>query len=138
MFGVKHTWGDELARNLALSIKVASVTVDEAALADASTEVAVVTLPANAWIIGHALIINEVFAGEADVAVNLGGTDVDAIVADYALDSVAAGTYLGTAGAMPTGPYGEQDIVLTFTATGLADLSAGNLTAKIAYIVIGE
>lgn len=134
-FGHDSQYGETLARELQASIKVASVTVDEADLADAETVVAVVTLPSNAWVIGHALVINEEFAGEADVTVSLGGTDEDAIVTTFDLNAVAVGTYLGDAGAMPKGPFGGQTISLTFGATALGDLTTGNLTAKILYIV---
>ncbi len=52
------------------------------------------------------------------------------------LDALGVGKYNGTAGALPQGSYGGQQLVATFAATDLALLSAGIMTISVWYAVV--
>jgi hypothetical protein len=86
-------------------------------------------------VLGHELNVTVQFAGEDNTTIILGGTDTDAIVASTDLDGLAVGNYSGTLGAHPIGSFSGQQLVATFAATALADLTAGSVTITVWFFV---
>lgn len=90
-------------------------------------------------IVDQRLEIVTAFAGEADLAVSGGDTaDADGRFASFNLDAVAAGWAAITAGAEAASPAHEADYAtdgadLTFTATELDDVTAGELNYYVYY-----
>lgn len=114
-----------------------TVTVAHGDLTGASQAVNVgAVLPANAVVLAHELAVTEQFVGEADTTITLGGTDADAIVASTDLDALAIGKYSGTLGVHPAGKFSAEQLVATFAATALEDLTAGSVTITVWYVVL--
>lgn len=114
-----------------------TVTVDEADLTGTSDTANIGSaLPTNAVVVAHQIVVNEQAVGQSDLTITIGGTDADAIVASTDLDALAIGKYQGTAGANPTGSFSGEQLVATFAATALGDLSAGNWTINVWYFVL--
>jgi len=121
----------------AIALQKRTVTVVEGDLSGASQAVNVgAVLPSNAIVLAHELKVNTQFAGQSDLTITLGGTDADAIVASTDLDALIAGNYSGTLGAHPKGSFSAEQLVATFAATALADLSAGSITITVWFSVL--
>lgn len=103
--------------------------------------IALGTLPATAYVLSHEIYIETLFSGASASAcvLDIGGTDVDAIVDGHdVFTGAATGRLTGsTLGVHSEGYFGSQAMVATFTATGddVADLTAGKLTITIPYLV---
>jgi hypothetical protein len=122
---------------IALAKKTVTVKDEDAGMTGASYVVNIGTaLPANAVVLAHEYVIAEQFSGEADTTLEIGGTDTDAIVANFDLDAAGAGSYQGTLGVHPQGSFGGQQLVATFAATALEDLTAGEITITVWYSVL--
>jgi hypothetical protein len=121
----------------AIALGKRTVSVVHGDLSGASTVINIgAALPANAVVLAHEYVITEQFAGEADTTLQIGGTDTDAIVANFDLDATATGSYTGTLGVHPTGRFSSQQLVATFAATALGDLTAGEMTITVWYSVL--
>lgn len=107
-----------------------------------SEAIALGTLPANAWVLGHEIYIETLFSGGSASAcvLDIGGTDADAIVDGHDVFTAAAtGRLTGsTLGVHSAGYFGGEAMKATFAATGdnVVDLTAGKLTVTIPYIVL--
>ena len=105
----------------------------------ASDSIALAGFPADAVIVDQRLEIVTAFAGEADLAVSGGDTaDADGRFTSFNLNAVAAGWGAITAGAEAASPAHEADWAtagadLTFTATELDDVTAGELNYYVYY-----
>jgi hypothetical protein len=121
----------------AIALQKRTVTVVEGDLSGTSQAVNVgAVLPANAIVLAHELKVNTQFAGQSDLTITLGGTVATAIVASTDLDALIAGNYSGTLGAHPRGSFSAEQLVATFAATALADLSAGSITITVWFSVL--
>lgn len=92
-------------------------------------------LPANAVVLAHEINIVEQFAG-AETTIIIGGTDTAAIVASTDLDALTVGKYAGTLGTHPRGTFSEEQLVATFAASELEDLTAGQAIITVWYSVL--
>ncbi len=99
-------------------------------------------LPANAVVIAHEVNVATLFSGGSASAVvlDLGGTDVDAIVSDL---NVFTGSTTGAlsprTGVHAQGKFSGEQLVATFTPDAghtLAGLSAGALTITVWYVAM--
>ena len=121
-----------------LRLQKRTVTVDEADLTGTSQAVNIgVALPTNAVVLAHEIVVNEQASGQSDLTIKIGGTDDDAIVAASTdLDALGTGAYQGTLGTHPRGSFSGQQLTATFAATNLANLSAGNFTFNVWFVVM--
>ncbi len=107
--------------------------------AGASDTAALTGFPLNAFVASRSLEVVIPFAGEADVAVSGGDTgDPDGQFTSFNLNAVAAGFGAITPGVEDGPPTFEADwetdgAQLTFTATELGDLTAGQLIYRVYY-----
>lgn len=125
------------AAGITIAKKTVTVNDEDAGMTGASYTVNIGTaLPANAIVLAHEIKIVEQFAGEADTTITIGGTDTDAIVASTDLDALSAGNYSGTLGVHPVGSFSSEQLVATFAATALEDLSAGQAVITVWYTVL--
>jgi len=132
-------YNDDITCKAALNLPVFTQTVLFSDLGSgASDTIAIAGLPTNILILGVAIEIDTAFAGEADLAVAFGDTaDPDELIAAFTLDSVAAGWAKVVAG-VELLPHFEPDYVtdgaaLTFTATELDDVTAGQMKIHVFY-----
>lgn len=124
-----------------------TVTVGHADLTDAVAGEAQVinigtALPANARILGVEMTAITVFSGGsvASLAVDIGGTDPDALVdgADLFTGSGTTPRH-GTPGVNPNGNLGGQQLTATFipdVGHALDALTAGSVTITVTYMVL--
>ena len=115
-----------------------TVNVVETALSGSSQVVNIGTaLPTNAVVLAHEVVVNTqgVLAGN-DLTIKIGGTDDDAIVASTDLDALAPGKYQCTLGIHPRGSFSAEQLTVTFAASDLATLSAGDWTFNVWYMVL--
>jgi hypothetical protein len=125
------------AAGLTIAKKTVTVNDEDAGMTGASYAVNIGTaLPANAIVLAHEIAVVEQFAGEADTTITIGGTAAAAIVASTDLDALGVGSYLGTLGVHPVGKFSSQQLVATFAATALQDLSAGQCVITVWYSVL--
>ena len=136
---VKHGGGDDTAQ-FHNPFKVFKQNVKFSDLGSgASDSIALAGFPTDAVVLDQRLEIVTAFAGEADLAVSAGDTaDADGRFAAFNLNAVAAGWAAITAGAEAGSPVHEADWAtagadLTFTATELDDVSAGELNYYVYY-----
>lgn len=107
-----------------------------------SEAIALGTLPANAWVLGHEIYIETLFSGGSVSAcvLDIGGTDVDAIVDGHdVFTGAATGRLTGsTLGVHSAGYFGSEAMKATFTSTtdNVVNLTAGKLTVTIPYLVL--
>lgn len=99
-------------------------------------------LPAGAWVVGHQITLATEFSGGGATAVTVvvGGTVANGIIAGPTdvFTGAGNGVYSGTAGVLPIGIYGGQQLAVTFDVDAghsLAGLTAGDLTISILYVV---
>lgn len=104
----------------------------------ASDTIALTGFPTDVVIVSVRVEIVTAFGGEADLAMTLGDTvDADELIASFNLNAVAAGWAKIVAGAELL-PHFEPDYAtdggaVTFTATELDDVTAGELNVYIDY-----
>jgi hypothetical protein len=95
----------------------------------ASDAIAITGFPVNATLLGWNLVITTAWAGEADLAVELGHTaDPDGLFTSFNLNAVAAGLAATVSGALFPRPWADlstSGLGWTFSATELDDVSAG-------------
>jgi hypothetical protein len=128
----------QLAADLTLSKRTVTVNDEDAGMTGASYAVNIgAALPANAIVLAHEINIVEQFVGE-ETTITLGGTTAGAtaIVASTDLDAMTIGKYAGTAGARPQGGFSSDQLVATFAATALEDLTAGQAIITVWYSVL--
>jgi hypothetical protein len=105
----------------------------------ASDAIDITGFPTNAIYLGTSVEIDTAFAGEADLAMQIGftGGDTDALVGSTNLNAVAAGWLAITAGVVHAGTFAADwvtdNLAILFTATELDDVTAGGLTVHIHY-----
>lgn len=135
-------YGDALAREMAQHrVRVLSTTIGHADLTASATSQAINlgdALPSGAYVIGHTMILTTAFSGgnATAVAVDIGGTDADAIVDGADVFTGAAAAKAGTAGINPTGKFGGQQLTATFVSdVNVVALTAGSLTIDILFVV---
>jgi len=92
-------------------------------------------LPDGAVVISHAIHLETAFVLTGGLDLKVGGTDDDAIVSAFDLESTA-GYYDGTAGAKPTGMYGGQQLAAILTPDGSHKVSAATGKVKITVFYI--
>jgi hypothetical protein len=98
-------------------------------------------LPTDAVVIAHEVQVDTLFSGGSATAVklDLGGTDVDAIVSQMdVFTGAATGALSPRSGAHAQGGFSAQQLVATFTpdaSHNLNALTAGDLTITVYYLV---
>jgi hypothetical protein len=96
-------------------------------------------LPTGAVVVAAEVHLATPFSGGsvATLAIDVGGTDLDAII-DGVDGLGSAGYYSTPAGVKPTGTYSGQQLKATFTPDGghdVEDLTAGSCTVTVWYTV---
>lgn len=134
LVGAATQVASSVAEAKAIQTRTVTVTDDDLTGASDTANVGAI-LPTGAIVLGHELNVTEQFDGEADAAITLGGTDADAIVASTGLAALTVGNYSGTLGAHPVGSFSGQQLVATFAATALGDLTAGSVTITVWFFV---
>ena len=103
----------------------------------ASDTIAMTGFPTDVIIVSRALEIVTAFAGEADLACSAGDTDVDGQFASITIHALAAGWVDiipgAESGARFEGDYLGDTAQMTFTATELDDVTAGELNYYVYY-----
>ena len=136
---VKHGGGTDTAQ-FHVPFKVFKQNVKFSDLGSGARDsIALAGFPTDAVVVDQRLEIVTPFAGEADLAVSGGDTaDADGRFTAFNLNAVAAGWAGITAGAEAAAPSHEADWAtagadLTFTATELDDVTAGELNYYVYY-----
>lgn len=99
-------------------------------------------LPTNAVVLGHEVLVSTLFSGGSvsAVALDIGGTDADAIVDGMdVFTGAATGSLSPRTGAHAQGKFSAQQLTATFTPDGahtLAELTAGDLTITVWYTIL--
>ena len=99
-------------------------------------------LPANAVVLGHEVLVTTLFSGGSvsAVALEIGGTDADAIVdAMDVFTGAATGSLSPRTGVHAQGKFSAQQLTATFTPDGahaLLALTAGDITITVWYSVL--
>jgi hypothetical protein len=125
------------AAGITIAKRTVTVNDEDAGMTGGSYAVNIgAALPANAVVLAHEINIVEQFAGEDNTTITIGGTDPAAIVASTDLDALTAGKYAGTLGTHPQGTFSEEQLVATFAATELGDLTAGQAIITVWYSVL--
>lgn len=132
----------------AIGLQKRTVTVTHATLTDdvdgeAQTVNVGAVLPANAIILASEVTIATPFSGGGVSAVkmDLGGTDIDAIIKQLELvtDQPTETERQAAVGIKPQGTYSAQQLVATFTSDGghdVEDLTAGSVTITVWFSVL--
>jgi hypothetical protein len=145
--GYDSTYGPAVfcgAVNLGATVQKIEQIIEHSDLTAAATSEAIAlgTLPANSFVLGHEIYIETLFSGGSVSAITLdiGGTDADAIVDGHdVFTGAATGRLTGsTLGVHNAGYFGAEAMVATFVATGdnVVNLTAGKLTVTIPYLVL--
>ncbi len=137
---IDPTVNGALANGVSALVQKVSLTITDADLTDADgaqTFNIGSALPANAVVIGHAITVAEAFTdGAAGVfTLDVGDTDVDAIVDGAALGTIAA--LHGPLGVQSGGRYGAVQLTATVLGTvNLDTATAGEVTIEVFYTVV--
>jgi hypothetical protein len=138
----------ESAASTAGALQKRTVTVGHATLTDAVAGEAQAinigaVLPANAVVIAREVALATPFSGGgvSSCLLDVGGTDVDAIVNALELitDAPTESEVNAAGGIKPQGGYSAQQLVATFTPDGghtLADLTAGSVVITVWFHVL--
>ena len=132
-----HNLGGSQFRRFTKTITHADLTA-----AAVSESIALLTPPANSFLVAHQITLGTAFSGGSVSAavLDLGGTDADAIIdgADV-FTGASALARSGTAGINPRGNFGSQALAALFVATGdnVVNLTAGSITIDLVFAEIG-